>query len=38
MEKNENEKLVLNWTEEEYENTARVGVMYCFHSCDINRN
>jgi len=32
------EKIVLTWTEKESEETARMGAMYCFKSCDVNRN
>lgn len=32
------EKITLTWTETESSDSARVGAMYCFHSCDINRN
>lgn len=30
--------IVLTWTEKDIHETKRIGVMYCFHSCDINRN
>ena len=32
------EKITLTWTETESSDSARVGAMYCFHKCDINRN
>jgi hypothetical protein len=32
------EKIVLTWTEKESNETARMGAMYCFKSCDVNRN
>lgn len=32
------EIISLKWNEKERNNTARVGAMYCFHNCDINRN
>lgn len=32
------EKIILNWTEKESSNSARLGAMYCFKSCDVNRN
>lgn len=32
------EKIVLTWTEKESIDSARMGAMYCFKSCDANRN
>lgn len=32
------EKIVLTWAEKEMTETARLGAMYCFKSCDVNRN
>ena len=32
------ERIVLTWTEKDSNETARMGAMYCFKSCDVNRN
>lgn len=32
------EKIVLTRAEKENADTARLGAMYCFKSCDVNRN
>lgn len=31
-------KITLSWIEKEIRKTGRVNAMYCFHSCDLNRN
>lgn len=32
------EKIILNWAEKESNNSGRLGAMYCFKNCDVNRN
>lgn len=34
----EEEKVVFVWTEEEIEDKARYGAMYCFKNCSVNQN
>ena len=36
--KQEKETIRLVWREINERQTVRVGAMYCFHSCDLNRN
>ena len=36
--KKKEEIIKLVWNEVTERQTARVGAMYCFHNCDLNRN
>ena len=37
-EKNMKKKILFSWKEKTPLDTERVGVMYCFHRCDVNKN